>query len=107
MNRTVNLEEAESLILSRMAASRVALLEATRPPAANSALPGGSAHPVASFVTALAAAPRVTMVLALCVSAIVLGPKRTVNIAGRSGVSAWVGSSVKKLVNTAVSAGRG
>jgi hypothetical protein len=107
MNHAPTHEEAETAVLARMAASRIALLEAISTPPEVPAVHGPTRHPAASFVAALADAPRVTLILALCVSAVVLGPRRTVGIAGRSGVTAWVGSSMRKLIHTAVSADRG
>jgi hypothetical protein len=107
MNHGPTHEEAERAVLSRMAASRVALLKANRSARMIAAAHGQTRHPAAGFVAALAAAPRVTLVLALCVSAIVLGPRRTVGIAGRSGIAAWLGGSMRKLVHTAVSTDRG
>ena len=107
MNRVPTHEEVERAVLSRMAASRIALLEANGTPPAVPAARGPTRHPTASFVAAVADAPRVMLILALCVSAIVLGPRRTIGIVGRSGITAWVGSSVRKLVHTAGSADRG
>jgi hypothetical protein len=43
-------------------------------------------------------APRVTLLLALCLGAVILGPRRTFVIAGRSGITAWLGSSVRKVI---------
>ncbi|MGA7778358.1 MAG: hypothetical protein WCA85_11700 [Paraburkholderia sp.] len=106
MNRALTHEEAETAILSRMAASRMALLETNSTPPINPAAKGQPRLAAASFLSALADAPRVTLVLALCVSAIVLGPARTVGIAGRSGTTALLGGSVRKLVHTALSASR-
>ncbi|MFL9960288.1 hypothetical protein PQR02_03935 [Paraburkholderia sediminicola] len=98
MNRVMTCKEAEAAILARMAASRVALLEANSTPTDVSVARRQTRLPAATFVGAMAEAPRVTVVLALCVGAIILGPRRTVAIAGRSGVAAWVGGSVRKLV---------
>jgi hypothetical protein len=100
MTRPITPEEAESVILARMAASRMALLEANRTPIAVPApvALAQTRRTAADFVGALAKAPRVTVLLALCAGAIVLGPRRTVTIAGRSGAAAWVGASVRKLV---------
>ncbi|KAA1007680.1 hypothetical protein FVF58_23450 [Paraburkholderia panacisoli] len=97
MNRALTCKEAEAAILARMAASRVALLEANSTPTDVSVARRQIRLPAASFVGAMTQAPRVTAVLALCVGAIILGPRRTVAIASRSGIAAWVGSSVRKL----------
>lgn len=96
MNRAPIHEEAEAAILARMAASRAALLEANSPPTGVSVARRQTSLP-ATFVSAIAETPRVATLLALCVGAIILGPRRTLAIAGRSGAAAWVGSSVRKL----------
>ena len=96
MNRAPFREEAEAAILARMAASRAALLEANSPPPGVSVVRRQTSLP-ATFVSAIAETPRVATLLALCVGAIILGPRRTLAIAGRSGAAAWVGSSVRKL----------
>jgi hypothetical protein len=107
MNRATIHEETEAAILLRMARSRAALLATNRRAPALPTAPGQTGRAAASVIAALKDAPRVTLILALCVSAIVLGPRRTVGIASRSGVAAWVGGSVRKLIHTAVSADRG
>lgn len=92
--------EAEAAILARMAETRVALLAANGTafdiPAA--ATRPRARHPATEVVTALSQTPRVTVLLALCAGLIALGPRRTLAIAGRSGAAAWVGSSMRKLV---------
>jgi hypothetical protein len=97
MNRALTCEEAETAILARMAASRVALLEANSTPTDVSVARRQTRLSAASVVGAMTEAPRVTVLLAICVGVIVLGPRRTVAIVSRSGVAAWVGSSVRKL----------
>jgi|1186.fasta_scaffold1206579_2 hypothetical protein len=96
MNRAPFRDEAEAAILARMAASRAALLEANRTTAGVSAARRQTSLP-ATFVSAIAETPRVATLLALGVGAIILGPRRTLAIAGRSGAAAWVGSSVRRL----------
>ncbi|RFU48934.1 hypothetical protein [Paraburkholderia sp. DHOC27] len=97
MNHTSPHEIAEAAILARMSASRIALLDANRLPVVT---PGskGQARPAATVLAALRDAPRVTLLVALGVSAIVLGPRKAVSIAGRAGAAAWLGSSARKLV---------
>jgi len=98
MNRETTNTPAETAILARMAESRVALLAANSTPPA---VPGGhkqSRSSASSLMASLAAAPRVTLVLALCVGAIVLGPRRTIGIVSRSGITAWLGGTVRKVV---------
>lgn len=96
MNRAPIRDDAEAAILARMAASRAALLVANSTPTGVSVARRQTSLP-ASFVSAIAQTPRVATLLALGVGAIILGPRRTLAIAGRSGAAAWVGSSVRKL----------
>lgn len=96
MNRAPIHDDAEAVILARMAASRAALLEANSIATGVSGVRRQTSLP-ATFVAAIAETPRVATLLALTVGAIILGPRRTLAIAGRSGAAAWVGSSVRKL----------
>ena len=102
MNHGHTANEAETGILLRMAASRAALLAANSAPPSVPAVPGQPRSPATSFMASLADAPRVTLLLALCVGAIVLGPRRTIGIAGRSGIGAWLGGTVRKVILEAV-----
>jgi hypothetical protein len=90
-------KDVQAVLLQRMAVSRTALLEANRlaasPPLR--ALARGSA---ANVVASLVDAPHVTLLLALVAGGIILGPRRTVRIAGRSGLTAWIARSVRQLV---------
>jgi hypothetical protein len=98
MNRVATNSEAETAILLRMAESRTALLAANSTPPLV-ATEGGLTWPrTASTIASLADAPRVTLLLALCVGAIVLGPRRTIVIASRSGITAWLGYTVRKVI---------
>jgi hypothetical protein len=98
MNRVATNSEAETAILLRMAESRTALLAANSTPPSVPAVLGQTRPPAVGLIASLADAPRVTLLLALCVGAIVLGPRRTVGIAGRSGIAAWLGGTVRKAV---------
>jgi len=98
MNRVATNNEAETAILLRMAESRKALLAANSTPPSVPAVLGQTRPPAVGLIASLADAPRVTLLLALCVGAIVLGPRRTVGIAGRSGIAAWLGGTVRKAV---------
>jgi hypothetical protein len=80
MNRALNDKEAELAILQRMAISRAALLAANSTPPSVRAVHGQTWSPAANLIALLADAPRVTLMLALCVGAIVLGPRRTIVI---------------------------
>lgn len=99
MNHSSIHAETETEILLRMATSRAALLKAARTPPVIS---GQSRLAASSVVTTLREAPRVTLILALCVSALVVGPRRTIGIASRAGVTAWVGGTVRNLVRKTV-----
>lgn len=90
--------EAETAILLRMAASRAALLAANSTPSSVPAVHGRTRSPAVDVIASLADAPRVTLLVALCVGAIVLGPRRTIGIASRSGITAFLGSTVRKAI---------
>ena len=100
MNRALNDKEAELAILQRMAISRAALLAANSTPPSVRAVHGQTWSPAANLIALLADAPRVTLMLALCVGAIVLGPRRTIVIASRSGMAAWLGGTVRKVITS-------
>jgi hypothetical protein len=87
-------EEMLSAILLRMEVSREALLAVNSVSAQDSRQ---RRNVLAGPVTALGATPRVGLVLALCVAAIAFGPRRTIMIAGRSALTAWLAGSVRKL----------
>ncbi|PRY04055.1 hypothetical protein [Paraburkholderia sp. BL25I1N1] len=98
MNRTVSIREAETAILLRMAETRAGLLLANSLPPSTPSIRGQTRSPALGLVVSLTEAPRVTLLLALCVGAIVLGPRRTVVVAGRSGITAWLGGTVRKVL---------
>jgi hypothetical protein len=50
----------------------------------------------------LADAPHVTLLLALGVGTIVLGPRRTIGIAGRAGIAAWLGGTMRNVIRKSV-----
>lgn len=102
MNHGRTPKEAQAVILLRMAASREALLLANSTPPSGPALHPQPRSHAASLVASLADAPRVTLLLALCVGAIVLGPRRTMGIVSRSGITAWLGLAVRKAISNAV-----
>jgi hypothetical protein len=95
--------KAETEILTRMAASRAALLVANHP--ARPSVPvsrGQTRLPAPSLMTSLADAPRVTLLMALCVSAIAFGPRRTLRIAGRWGITTLLAAAARKVIAPSV-----
>ncbi|MFM0512830.1 hypothetical protein [Paraburkholderia sp. RL17-373-BIF-A] len=98
MNQVPTNSEAEAAILLRMAESRTALLAANSTPSSVPAVHGQTRPPAVGLIASLADAPRVTLLLALCVGAIVLGPRRTIGIVSRSGITAWLGGTVRKVI---------
>ncbi|MGF6574034.1 hypothetical protein SAMN05443245_7041 [Paraburkholderia fungorum] len=98
MNRraTTGSDEHAALLL-RMAQSRDALREAN----AIALIPRRQRNSVMTSATgaaiALANAPHVTFLLALCVGALTFGPSRALRIILRAGVSGWVASSAKRV----------
>ncbi|KXU84278.1 hypothetical protein CI15_25355 [Paraburkholderia monticola] len=86
-----------------MAASRVALLLANHTaPASAPVLRRRTTPPAAGLITSLAAAPRVTLLLALCIGVIALGPRKTLRILGRSGITALLAGTARKVIAQAV-----
>lgn len=90
-------KELEATLLARMAVSRAALIEANRAvacPATRAATRGSAIN----VVTSLVEAPHVTLLVALVAGGIILGPRRTIAIASRSGLTAWIARNVRQLV---------
>jgi hypothetical protein len=98
MNRaaTTSSDEHAALLL-RMSQSRDALREAN----AIALIPRRQRNSVVKSATgaavALANAPHVTLVLALCVGALTFGPSRALRTFLRAGVSVWVANSAKRV----------
>ncbi|MFM0557927.1 hypothetical protein P0D69_44450 [Paraburkholderia sediminicola] len=98
MTRAPTNRDAETAMLLRMAESRTALLAANSTPPSVPAAHGQTRSSAVGLIASLADAPRVTLLLAFCVGAIVLGPRRTIVIASRSGITAWLGGTVRKVI---------
>jgi hypothetical protein len=98
MTRSQSPAETEAVILDRMAASRIALRSANLSLSVVPATQGLAGRSVSTVLTTVKEAPRVTLLIALCMGALVLGPRRTVRTALRSLAVALVGSSARKLV---------
>jgi hypothetical protein len=86
-------ENVRTAMLQHMAVSRSALLQANRLAVSprSSAVTRGFATSVVSLVEA----PHVALLLALVAGGIILGPRRTIRIAGRSGLTAWIARNVR------------
>lgn len=102
MSRAIDNKEAQAAILLRMADTRAALLAANNAPPALPVAQGQMRTQATALMSALAEAPRVTLVLALCVGAVVFGPRRTIGIVGRSGLTAWLSGTARKMASRAV-----
>jgi hypothetical protein len=95
---------AHAALLLRMSQSRDALREANALAllGGSSRRGGGQRSSVVTSATgaavALANAPHVMFVLAVCVGALTFGPSRAVRVFLRAGVSAWLANSAKKVV---------
>ncbi|OLL30913.1 hypothetical protein BTH42_14105 [Burkholderia sp. SRS-W-2-2016] len=90
-------EVARVAVLERMEASRHALLLANRRLALPA--PGSPVRTSAvNVITSLAEVPHVTTVLAVLLGALVLGPRRALSIASRTGLSALIARSVRRSV---------
>ncbi|RZF26490.1 hypothetical protein EVC45_27575 [Paraburkholderia sp. UYCP14C] len=80
-----------------MQMSRNALVLANR----TAALPAPRAVSRSSgsnVIASLAQAPHVGLILALAVGVIVLGPRRTLTIASRAGITAWIARTARRSV---------
>ncbi|WP_238325753.1 hypothetical protein [Paraburkholderia sprentiae] len=84
-------------ILERMEASRTALVVANGTAALPAARPAWRSS-ASNVLGSLAEAPHVALLLALVVGGIVLGPRRTLSIAGRSGLTAWIARNVRRAI---------
>lgn len=102
MTRTTDNKDAQAVILLRMADTRAALLAANKAPPSVPAVHGQRRSQATALMSALSETPRVTLLLALCVGAIVLGPRRTIGIMGRSGLTAWLAGTARKMASRAV-----
>lgn len=98
MKRAIGNKEQETAILTRMADSRAALVEANSTPQPISGSRDRNRHPAAGILASIADAPHVTLVLALSVGAIAFGPRRLVGIAARSGITAWLGRTIHQAI---------
>jgi len=97
MNRqAITSSDEHAALLLRMSQSREALREAN----AIALIPRRQGKSLVSSATgvaaALANAPHVTFVLALCVGALTFGPSRALRNFLRAGASAWVARSAKQ-----------
>ncbi|MBB5459555.1 hypothetical protein [Paraburkholderia sp. Cpub6] len=90
-------ELARVTILERMGASRAALVAANQT-AALPAVRAASRSSAGNVLASLAEAPHVALLLALVIGGVVLGPRRTLSIAGRSGLAAWIARNVRRSI---------
>lgn len=95
--RAMTGNDEHAALLLRMSQSRDALREAN----AIALIPRRQRQSVVTSATgaavALANAPHVTLLLALCVGALTFGPSRALRTFLRAGVSAWVASNAKRV----------
>ncbi|MGF6721190.1 hypothetical protein P3T43_000531 [Paraburkholderia sp. GAS41] len=92
-------EDARAVILLRMEASRAALLATRALPAQDSGQRRGAFTGAVSVASAFKTAPRVGLLLALCVAAVAFGPRRAITVAARSALTAWLAGSARKLAS--------
>jgi hypothetical protein len=98
MNRraTTSSDEHAALLL-RMSQSRDALREANAIALIPQRQGKGVVRSVTGAAVALANAPHVTFLLALCVGALTFGPSRVLRTFLRAGVSAWVARGTQQV----------
>lgn len=94
-SRSAALAAAESTLLERMALSRanlVAAREAAR-------LQSGMNRPslTARVREIVSIAPNVTLLAALLVGSLVIGPRKIVGVVVRNGLLAWIGKTVRRI----------
>lgn len=89
--------EQELVILTRMATTRAKLLAARS--ASFSALDGRRANALtpSNVVAAFARAPNVTLLAAIVLGSLIVGPRRIALVVVRSGLTGWIASTVRKL----------
>nr|WKF60847.1 hypothetical protein HUO10_005369 [Paraburkholderia busanensis] len=98
MNRARHHDELRDEILARMASSRAALIVANASPPRRGPPSTPLKHPLMDAASALANAPRVTLLLVLCVGTIALGPRRALTVAGRSGITALLAGTARRAI---------
>jgi hypothetical protein len=98
MTRTPGAKEIETAVLIRMADSRATLLAANQASSLVSGTKNHSGLSVVRVIAALADAPHVVLLLTLCVGAIVLGPRRTIGMVGRSSARALQKGTAPKML---------
>jgi hypothetical protein len=90
--------EKRADILERMAISRSQLLATRAPQSSLPRLPRSPGRAV-EIAGALRDAPRVSMLLAMCVGALVFGPRRMLMMAARSAAAALIAKTVRSAVS--------
>lgn len=93
--RKINIDTAERQMLTRMATSRTELLAAQ---AATRSVRQARGRSLVSHVReVVATAPNVTLLMVIVASAAVIGPRRVASLVVRNGLTAWIGTSVRRL----------
>lgn len=95
--RAMSRRDAQAALLLRMSQSRDALREANAIALIQRRQRGRLATSATGAALALANAPHVMFVLALCVGTLTFCPSRALRIIARAGVSAWVAGSAKRV----------
>lgn len=95
--RPLGSHDDQAALLLRMSQSRDALREANAVAVDPRRQRRRVMKSATGAVVALADAPHVTFLLALCVGALTFGPSRVSRILLRAGVSAWIASSAKRV----------
>lgn len=88
---------SEASVLDRMAASRAQLL------AAQLALKRQEARRKPSLVPTqlpglIATAPNVSLLIAVALGALIIGPRKIASVVVRNGLTAWIAKAVRRLV---------
>ncbi|HEY3597155.1 MAG TPA: hypothetical protein VGL08_06550 [Paraburkholderia sp.] len=89
-------DASRALLLARMSASRADLL-ATRAAARLADAHRKPAFAPANLPALVATAPHVTLLAAILVGALILGPRRMASVVVRNGLAAWIAKTVRRL----------
>lgn len=89
--------DSREALLARMATSRADLLATNRKVQAIAVSRKTTLTP-AILPALVATAPNVLFLIAMVVGSLVLGPRKTVTLAVRNGLTAWIAKMVRRLV---------
>ncbi|GAB2909485.1 hypothetical protein GCM10027093_54490 [Paraburkholderia jirisanensis] len=84
-------------VLARMAVSRADLLAAREAAAAKAGAPRRSSFAPANLPALVSTAPNVTLLAAILLGSLILGPRRIASLVVRNGLTAWIARTVRRV----------